>query len=443
MKRYPKYKDSEVEWIGEIPEGWVVTKIKYNTYVKGRIGWQGLTTDEYIDEGPYLVTGTDFIQGKINWNSCFHVSEERYNQDTYIQIKESDLLITKDGTIGKIALVKNLKGKATLNSGVFVTRPLNGRYDTEFLYWILNSNIFDEYIEYIKSGTTISHLYQNTFIEFSFPLPPIPEQSKVISYLDHKTHQIDTLIEKKQKQIELLKEQRTAIINQAVTKGLNPDVKMKDSGIEWLGKVPEHWEVVRLKYISSIKYGLGQPPRQIENGLPLIRATNIERGKINEKDLIFVDPEDIPYERDPVLKTNDIIVVRSGAYTADSAIIPEEFNGAITGYDLVVRAQKIDPKLLAFILLSNYVLYNQLYLHRLRAAQPHLNAEELGETLVLSPPTSQEQKEIKSFLESENTKIDNTIRQSTNQIDLLQEYRTTLISEAVTGKIDVRDEVIS
>ena len=125
MKRYPAYKDSGVEWIGEIPEHWGNSKIKYNTYVKGRIGWQGLTTSEYIDEGPFLVTGTDFQQGVVDWKTCQHVSGDRYDQDEYIQLQENDLLITKDGTIGKIALAKNLQAKATLNSGVFVTRPRN------------------------------------------------------------------------------------------------------------------------------------------------------------------------------------------------------------------------------------------------------------------------------------------------------------------------------
>ena len=251
MKRYPAYKDSGVEWIGEIPEHWGNSKIKYNTYVKGRIGWQGLTTSEYIDEGPFLVTGTDFQQGVVDWNTCQHVSEDRYDQDEYIQLQENDLLITKDGTIGKIALAKDFHGKATLNSGVFVTRPRNGTYTNDFMFWILNSKVFDEYIEFIKTGTTISHLYQNTFVEFAYPLPGADEQEQIANYLHHKTHLIDTLIEKKQKQIELLQEQRAAIINQAVTKGLNPNVKMKDSGIEWLGEVPEHWRKTLLKHIHK------------------------------------------------------------------------------------------------------------------------------------------------------------------------------------------------
>ena len=266
----------------------------------------------------------------------------------------------------------------------------------------------------------------------------IEEEIAITNYLDEKTAQIDKLIAEKRRLIELLKEERLGVINQAVTRGINPHAKLKPSGIAWLGDIPEHWEVKRLKFITKIKYGLGQPPNQKDDGLPLIRATNVERGRVVEKDLLFVDPEDIPYDRDPILKENDIIVVRSGAYTADSAIIPKKFDGAIAGYDMVLRVYKDSPYFIAFCLLSNYVLINQLYLERLRAAQPHLNKEELGETLIMLPPI-EEQKQIVEFIETATGKIDATIATIEKEIGFLREYRTALISEVVTGKIKVID----
>ena len=271
-------------------------------------------------------------------------------------------------------------------------------------------------------------------------LPPVKDQKSISASLDRKTTQIDNLISKKQKLIELLKEERAAIINQAVTKGLNPDAPMKDSGIEMLGEVPEHWEVKRLKYIARLKYGLGQPPKQVYDGLPLIRATNIERGIITAKNLIYIDPDDIPYDRDPILRKNDIIVVRSGAYTGDSSIIPEKYHGSIAGYDMVARSQAINPIFLSYAFLSTYVLIGQLYLHRLRAAQPHLNIEELGSTLIAFPRKEKEQALIAESLCLKCLKIDQTISKIKKQIELLKEFRTALISEVVTGKIDVRDE---
>jgi type I restriction enzyme S subunit len=446
MKRYPKYKDIRVGWIDKIPEQWLITKIKYNTYVKGRIGWQGLTTNEYIDEGPILVTGTDFDKGKINWNSCCHVSEERYDQDQYIQLKEHDLLITKDGTIGKIALVKNLKGKATLNSGVFVTRPLNGRYDTEFLYWILNSNIFDEYIEYIKSGTTISHLYQNTFIEFSFPLPPIPEQSKVISYLDHKTHQIDTLIDKKQKQIELLKEQRTAIINQAVTKGLNPNVKLKDSGIEWLGEIPEHWNRVKCNHYIYLRHGFQFRDYDFtKDGCKIIKITQLKKdGTLDTDSCDTIESSRIDDFQNIVINQGDILMALTGGTIGKVVRVSEVKEPLLQNYrvgNFFPKDDAIVKRDYLYWVLNSELIYSQIIFFQRETGQPNIGKEDFRE-MFFALPSVEEQKSILNYLSRQTHKIDNLIEKHNSSIKHIQEYRTTLISETVTGKIDVRDEVI-
>ncbi|MDL4840342.1 restriction endonuclease subunit S [Aquibacillus rhizosphaerae] len=212
-----KMKNSGVDWIGEIPEHWEKNKVKYSTYVKGRIGWQGLRSDEFIDEGPYLVTGTDFVNGLVNWNTCYHISEERFNEAPAIQLKENDLLITKDGTIGKVATVKNKPEKAILNSGIFVTRCSNEKYLTEYMYWVLSSNIFDRYIKYMETGSTIKHLYQETFVNFTYPLPGIDEQKAIVKYLNEITNDIDFVISDTRSQIEKVKEYRQSLIYEAVT----------------------------------------------------------------------------------------------------------------------------------------------------------------------------------------------------------------------------------
>jgi type I restriction enzyme S subunit len=210
-------KDSGVEWIGEIPVEWELKKIKYTTYVKGRIGWQGLRSDEFIDEGPYLVTGTDFINGVVNWDTCYHISEERYYEAPPIQLKEGDLLITKDGTIGKIAIVKNKPDKSILNSGIFVTRILKREYITEYMYYILNSRIFERYIKYMELGSTIKHLYQETFNNFTYPTPGLQEQLKIVEYLELKIMEIDRLIDDINKQIQKLKEYRQSLTFEVAT----------------------------------------------------------------------------------------------------------------------------------------------------------------------------------------------------------------------------------
>jgi type I restriction enzyme S subunit len=212
VEREPEeMKDSGVEWLGTIPKDWEVKKIKHNTYVKGRIGWQGLRADEFTDEGPYLVTGTDFLNKSINWNNCYHISEKRYKEAPAIHLKDGDLLITKDGSIGKLAIVENCPDKAILNSGIFVTRCTNGEYLTEFMFYILSSNIFNIYIGLMTTGSTILHLYQSTFVNFIYPLPNIDIQSKLIQYLDNETNKINSIITKTQKQA------KQSLISEAVT----------------------------------------------------------------------------------------------------------------------------------------------------------------------------------------------------------------------------------
>ena len=209
----------------------------------------------------------------------------------------------------------------------------------------------------------------------------------------------------------------------------------RDSGVEWLGEIPAHWGVRRLKAIASIRYGLGQPPRESKHGLPLIRDTNIDNGRIVQSDLIHVDPSDVPVSRKPFLERNEIIVVRSGAYTADSAIVREPYAGAVAGYDMVVSVSGADPEFIAIALLSKYVRHDQLISASTRSAQPQLNAEELG-SAVLALPLRSEQAAIADFLDRQTGAIDRLVRKKERLIDLLKEKRASLISHAVTHGLD-------
>lgn len=218
LEKNAKLKDSGIDWIGQIPEHWEVLRIKDYTYIKARIGWQGLRSDEFELTGDYYcVTGTDFQNGQIDWSNCYHVEKERFEQDKKIIIREGDLLITKDGSIGKIAIVQSLPKPATLNSGVFVTRPRLGKYLNRYMYWLLNSSVFFDFIDLNKNGTTILHLYQNVFENFFYCLPSIKEQIEIADYLTDKTSKIDQIITNIQTQITTLKELRKTLINDVVT----------------------------------------------------------------------------------------------------------------------------------------------------------------------------------------------------------------------------------
>lgn len=210
-------KDSGVEWLGDIPKEWDVSKVKYNTYVKGRIGWQGLKADEFIENGPYLVTGTNFNSGSVEWSKCYHISKERFEEAPEIQLKNNDLLITKDGTIGKLAIVEGCPEYAILNSGIFVTRCINNKYITKYMYYLLSSEAFKTYIELTSIGSTIQHLYQYTFVNFIYTLPSIDEQNIIVDILNRRTEKMDKLINKIILEIKKLKEAKQSLISEAVT----------------------------------------------------------------------------------------------------------------------------------------------------------------------------------------------------------------------------------
>lgn len=213
-----KMKDSGVEWIGKIPEHWEVKKVKNSCYVKARVGWKGLRSDEFLELGySYLITGTDFKNGEIDWENAYQIDQMRFDDDPFIQLKENDLLITKDGTIGKLAIVKNLNKPACLNSGIFVIRPLIKKLSTNFLFCILSSKIFTDFNDFTSYGSTIIHLYQNVFVNFSFPYPPLNEQIEIADYIDIATTKIATAISLKEKEIEKLKEYKSVLINDVVT----------------------------------------------------------------------------------------------------------------------------------------------------------------------------------------------------------------------------------
>ncbi len=210
-------KDSSIEWIGKIPQDWEIGRIKYNYYLKGRIGWQGLKASEFLDEGAYLITGTDFLNGRVNWETCYHISEERYNEAPEIHVKRDDLLITKDGTVGKIAYIDNKPEKVSLNSHLLIIRPNNKNYKNRFLYWVIQSEIFEKYYQLSQNGTIMASLSQEKISNFSFALPEKDTQIKVSEYLDKKCSEIDKAISEKEVLIEKLTQYKKSLIYECVT----------------------------------------------------------------------------------------------------------------------------------------------------------------------------------------------------------------------------------
>ena len=442
MRKYDSYKDSGIEWIRMIPQNWSVKKIKHRCYVKARVGWKGLKSDEFLSEGyAYLVTGSDFKNDNVNWNECHHIDRQRYDEDPYIQLKEEDLLITKDGTIGKLAIVQGLDKPACLNSGIFVLRSTNDDFSTKFLFWVLKSKSFSDFNGYTSYGSTIQHLYQNVFVEFAFPFPIPKEQTAIASYLDRKTVEVDDLIANKKRQLNLYKEEKYAIINRAVTKGLDPKVPMKDSGIEWLGEIPEHWEVKRLKFVADVQ--TGRTPK-IQNS----KIDYFENGTISwftpadfngdselsqsKRKLI---PEAFESNGAELFPAYSIYLVSIGATLGKVSFFREPASANQQINVLSFREDEMNPLFGYFFLSGNKEM---ITLEADYTTLPILNQSKTKNLLITVPPRN-EQDLISNRLETELFRISVQVNRTQKLIDLLTEYRMALISEVVTGKIKVTE----
>ena len=420
FKKYDAYKDSGVDWIGSIPTHWNVLKL-------GSIFEQRNEKVSDQDYSALSVTKNGIVPQLDN-------AAKTKDGDNRKLVLEGDFVINSRSDRKGSSGLSSLDGSVSLINIVLKPRKI----EPKFSHHLMKCNAFIE--EYYRVGRGIvADLWTTRFEEMktmNLALPNIEEQRKITEFLDHKTTEIDQAIAIKEQQIALLNERKQIVIQKAVTQGLDPNVLMKDSGLNGVGNIPQDWHILKFKYLAKVRYGLGQPPKQLDNGLKIIRATNVERGKIVEKGMLYIDPNDIPWDRNPTLNKDEIIVVRSGAYTGDSAIVTEEYAGCIAGYDMVATPFNCDPKFLSIVLLSHYVLYEQIYLLRIRSAQPHLNAEELNELQIVVPPINQ-QRLIANYIEQVESDIDQAISLTKRQIEKLKEYKTTLINDAVTGKIKV------
>ena len=396
MKPYPKYKSSDIQWLGDIPEHWEVKKLKYNTYVKARIGWHGLNSNEFFkdSDGAFCVTGTDFIKGKVNWETCYKIGYERYEEDPYIQLNEDDLLITKDGTIGKTAVVKGLEGKATLNSGVFVVRPNNNDYTTEFMFWVLNSPAFTEFVNFTSKGSTIIHLYQDTFVNYPFVLPSLPEQTAIAQFLDQKTAQINTLIAQKQRLITLLKEERMAFINEILS--------------------DESFPLKKLKYVVEV-ISKGTTPStegktiSKEGEIRYLKAENIVKNQVSPSPEFFIDVETNEILKRSKLEENDILIVIAGATIGKVAILPKDFIPANTNQAVCfIRLNKGENHKYFWHYLQSQMVIDIIALDSVQSAQPNLSMEKIA-NFEIPYPDKETKKKIVESIETTTGKIDATL----------------------------------
>lgn len=423
-------KDSGIKWIGSIPDTWNVIKVKYNCSLKGRIGWQGLTTDEYIEEGPFLITGTDFNvnDGVINWESCVHVSEWRYDQAPEIQVHNGDLLITKDGTVGKVAIVTNMMDKTTLNSGVMVIRPTEDTYETRFLYYVLRSEEFWKWFNYINAGnTTISHLYQHDLNHFYFAITDKIEQRAIIDFLDKKCQQADIIINKVREQVCLLEKVKSSLITECVT----------GKAIALHGKIIKK----RMKYVFQVKDGTHDTPDYVEeseNTYPLVTSKCLNGYNIDFSCAPHISKEDhlkINIRSD--VKKGDLIMPMIG--TIGSPVIVEtERPFSIKNVALFKSTQNRNlDKYIWYFFYSK--LMEAQFEQSVRSGVQQFLSLSIIKNLVLEIPEMQKDIDaIVCYLDKKCETLDRIIEKKRTELSILEEQKKSLINEYITGKKRVK-----
>lgn len=413
LKSYPKYKESGIDWIGEIPEGWEVNKVKHNVYALKKSGLEALEGNE---EGEYLFFTSSQIQSKF-------IKKATFNNECLIM-----------GT-GGFASVHYHNGKFSASNDCLVLKKQKA-INMKFLYYqILNSlQVIDDLGFW---GTGLRHLQKYFFYNILACWPNKSDQTAIANFLDKKTSKIDALIEKDKKLIELLKERRASLINHAVTKGLDPNVKMKDSGIEWIGEIPENWEVHKLKYktiINKKKLEDDINPNYVINYLDI---SNVDSsGNILDiEEQIF---EDAPSRARRIPRSEDTVLSTVRTYLKAIAYL-ENIPGNLivsTGFAVLEPIKSINSKYL-FYSTSSEVFIQNVIAYSKGVAYPAINPTELGQIPIIMPPLP-EQTTIVNFLDKATTKIDKTIQKIEEKIKLLEEYKKSLIHHVVTGKVDVR-----
>jgi type I restriction enzyme S subunit len=431
MMRYDKYKDSGVEWIGEIPEQWNLKKLKYEATIQGGYAFKSA---EFVEDGKPIVRIGD-VAPKIDLDNCQRTSENNIPQE--FKLKKNDTLVALSGaTVGKMCFIDE-DMDAYVNQRV--ARVTNG---TKWLHHILDSEFFIEQIVLTAGGSAQDNISTNDIANFQIPIPTKTEQIAIANFLDEKTAKIDKLIANKQKLIELLKEERTAIINQAVTRGIDPNVKLKPSGIDWLGDIPAHWEVKKLKYVAQIN-----SPRKNDNF-----------SKDSDEEIIFLPMEKVSEDGTIMQDTRkkvsevstgftyfekgDVIVAKitpcfengKGALLAN---LETNFGFGSTEFHTLRALKDIVKNQFLFYLIKSerFMTIGEAFMTG-SAGQKRVPTDFLKEFIAPIPPLN-EQSQIIQQIEVEMKRIDGTLSKIEKEIELLQEYRTALISETVTGKIKV------
>ncbi len=425
MERYDSYKDSGVEWIGEIPSHWDKKRFSYSFNVqKGKIPKE-LTDERYSESLPYL--SMNVLRGEE--------PTEFSNEDGLVVVDENDIGLLWDGSNSGEVIKINQTG--ILSSTVSHLSLKDKKLSQDFSLYLLK--FYEKDFKNNTIGMGIPHVDGDHVKESKILIPPLSEQQKIVSFLDTKTSLIDSLIEKTQRKVDLLKEKRTSLINEVVTKGLNPNVEMKDSGVEWIGEIPSHWEKSKLKHkgVFFSGYSFDSNDFLSEGEIRVLKISNIQNNGISWDDLQFLPESFYNTHQNFIVNKGDLVFVLTRPIISSGikvCFFNEEYKTLLNQRNSVFRPNESSViKRFLFYSVRTFSFIEEFKQQLKETNQPNISTEQISNILIFFPPLS-EQQQIVEYLDEQIQLIDKTISIEEKRIELLKEYRQSLISEVVTGK---------
>jgi len=431
---YPAYKPAGVAWLGEMPAHWEIKRLKYVAALNPKASEaRRLAPDTEVSFVPMEAVGE---YGGLDLSLTKEISDVG---DGYTYFSDGDVVVAKITPCfenGKGSLAGDLVNGIAFGTTELHVMRCRPELSKRFAFYLTLTDSFRRLGEAEMYGAGGQKRVPESFItNLKHPLPPLPEQRAIAAFLDRETARIDALVAKKERLIELLQEKRTALVTRAVTRGLDTDVPMKDSGVEWLGEIPAHWEVRRLKYLATVNDEALSETTDPDMEIAYVDIGNVDSiaGITGAEDLIF---EDAPSRARRIVRQGDIIISTVRTYLKSIARIePTDANLIVSTGFAVIRPQKLDGEFAAYAMGSSYFV-DRIVAHSVGVSYPAINASELACLDIAFPPRP-EQRAIAAFLDQETGKLDSLVAKICEAIQRLSELRSALISAAVTGRIDV------
>lgn len=440
LPKYPKYKPTGFEWLSQIPQGWELIRLaRLNNKLTN--GYVGPTRDILTNEGVRYLQSLHIQNNRIDFHKPYYVSEKWSESHLKSVLRLGDVLIVQTGAdTGQVAAVTHEFVGCNCHALIIVSAK-EQRLKGFFLAEVLNSTYGQRLLESIRTGALHPHLNCTLVREIFIPIPSLDEQQAILTFINREAAKIDRLIQVRRAQMERLQEQRTAVIHHAVTKGLDPNARMKPSGVEWLGKIPAHWVKMRLRFVCNIRGGFGFPDRlqgRCEGRYPFLKVSDINSGgRTSQGAENYVSDEDIEREGWAVIPKGALVLGKIGEALRKNHRM------------FIERECLIDNNLMALVPNRKRFIPDYFYyIFRLIDMDWFSNPGTVPSVSIrafqncwLPLPRSEEQETIVTHIECETKKIDTLTDKYRYEIELLEEYRAALISHAVTGKIDVRGVV--